>query len=42
MLQFDEVRLELEGLEPEIKDLAEALGLKAMANEAAELDMKAS
>ena len=42
MLQFDELRLELEGLEPEIKDLSEALGLKAMANEAAELDMKAS
>ena len=42
MLQFDEIRLELEGLEPELKDLSEALGLKAMANEAAELDMKAS
>ncbi len=42
MLQFDELRLELAGLEPEIKDLSEALGLKAMANEAAELDMKAS
>ena len=42
MLQFEELRLELEGLEPEIRDLAEALGLKAMANEAAELDMKAS
>ena len=42
MLQFDEIRLELEGLEPELKDLSAALGLKAMANEAAELDMKAS
>ena len=42
MLQFDEVRLALEGLEPEIKDLAEALGLDSMANEAEELDMKAS
>ena len=42
MLQFDEIRLELEGLEPELKDLSEALGLKAMANEVAELDMKAS
>ncbi len=42
MLQFDEVRLALEGLEPEIKDLAEALGLESMANEAEELDMKAS
>ena len=42
MLQFDEIRLQLEALEPEIKDLSEALGLKAMENEAAELDMKAS
>ena len=42
MLQFEELRLELEGLEPEIRDLSEALGLKAMANEVAELDMKAS
>ena len=42
MLQFDEVRLALEGLEPEIKDLAEALGLDSMAYEAEELDMKAS
>ena len=42
MLQFEELRLELENLEPEIRDLADALGLKAMANEVAELDMKAS
>ena len=42
MLQFEELRLELDGLEPEIRDLSEALGLKAMANEVAELDMKAS
>ena len=42
MLQFDEVRLALEGLEPEIRDLAEALGLESMAKEAEELDMKAS
>lgn len=42
MLQFEELRLELEGLEPEIRDLSETLGLKAMANEVAELDMKAS
>lgn len=42
MLQFEELRLELEGPEPEIRDLSEALGLKAMANEVAELDMKAS
>lgn len=42
MLQFDELRLELEGLRPEIDDLAEALGLERMRNEIAELDMKAS
>lgn len=42
MLQFDELRLELEGLHPEIDDLAEALGLERMRNEIAELDTKAS
>lgn len=42
MLQFDELRLELEGLRPEIDDLAEALGLERMRNEIAELDTKAS
>ena len=42
MLQFDELRLELAGLRPEIDDLAEALGLERMRNEIAELDTKAS
>ena len=42
MLQFDELRLELEGLRPELDDLAEALGLERMRNEIAELDTKAS
>lgn len=42
MLQFDELRLELEGLRPEIDDLAEALGMERMRNEIAELDTKAS
>ncbi len=42
MLQFDELRLELEGLRPDIDDLAEALGLERMRNEIAELDTKAS
>lgn len=42
MLQFDELRLELEGLRPEIDDLAEALDLERMRNEIAELDTKAS
>ena len=42
MLQFDELRLELEGLRPEIDDLAEALGLERMRNEIAELDTKDS
>ena len=42
MLQFDELSLELEGLCPEIDDLAGALGLERMRNEIAELDTKAS
>lgn len=42
MLQFEELKQELSGLEPSIRDLEGALGLKAMQNEVAELDMKAS
>lgn len=42
MLQFDELKLELEGLRPDIDDLAEALGLERMRKEIAELDTKAS
>ncbi len=42
MLQYEEQRQALEALEPELKDLADALGLKRMANEVAELEMKAA
>ncbi len=42
MLQYEQLRLALEELEPEIKDLAEALGLPAMEREIAELEMKAA
>lgn len=42
MIQFEELRLALESLEPDIKDLAEALGLSAMKTEIEELDQKQS
>ena len=42
MLQYEEMRLELEGIKPEIDDLADALGLKRLAIEVEELEMKAS
>ena len=42
MLQFEELRLSLQEMEPELKDLAEALGLEGMKKEIAELDQKAS
>ena len=42
MLQFEELKLSLQGLEPELKDLAEALGLDAMHKEILELDQKAT
>ena len=42
MLQFEELRLSLQELEPELKDLAEALGLEGMKKEIAELDQKAA
>lgn len=42
MLQFEELKLSLQGLEPELKDLAEALGLDAMRKEIMELDQKAT
>ena len=42
MLQFEELRLSLQELEPELKELAEALGLEGMKKEIAELDQKAS
>lgn len=33
MIQFEELKLSLEELEPDIKDLKEALGLEAMKKE---------
>ena len=42
MLQYEQLRLALEELEPEIKDLAEALGLAIMEQEIAELETKAA
>lgn len=42
MLQFEELKFALQELEPELKDLAEALGLDSMKKEIAELDQKAS
>ena len=42
MLQFEELRLQLEGLQPDIKDLAEALGLSAMESEIAQLELRAA
>lgn len=41
MLQFEELRLRLEGNLPEIEKLSEAIGLAAMKKELAELDMRA-
>ena len=42
MLQFEELRQRLEGLYPQIQDLAGAIGLPQMKREAEELDMKAA
>lgn len=42
MLQFEELRLELERLEPEIKDLADALGLVPMRSEIEQLEHRAA
>ena len=42
MLQFDELRLRLENMLPDIQDLAGAIGLQQMEKEVAELDMRAS
>jgi peptide chain release factor 2 len=42
MLQFEELKLSLEELEPDLKDLADALGLEAMRNEIEKLDEKAA
>ncbi|MGW8114577.1 peptide chain release factor 2 [Caproicibacterium sp. NSD3] len=42
MLQFEELKLALQNLLPEIEDLQDALGIKTMRNEIEELDMKAA
>ena len=42
MLQFEELRLRLEGLLPDIEDLAHAVGIKQMLAEAEELDARAA
>ncbi len=42
MLQFEELRLKLEALEPSIKDLAGSIGLDALRRQAEELDAQAS
>ena len=42
MLQFDELRLILEEIGPEIKDLSEALGLDSIKKEIESLDIQAS
>ena len=42
MLQFEELKLSLQGHEPELKDLADALDLEAMRKEILELDQKAT
>ncbi len=42
MLQYEELRLELENMKPELDDLADALGLKRLALEVEELEMKST
>ena len=42
MLQFEELRLALETLWPQIEELAESIGLKQMEKELEELDMRAA
>ncbi|MEE0930362.1 MAG: peptide chain release factor 2 [Acutalibacteraceae bacterium] len=42
MIQFEELRLELERTKPEIDDLSDALGLKAMESEIQQLENKAT
>lgn len=42
MLQFEEMKLALQELEPDLKDLAEALGLESMREEIEKLDAKAA
>lgn len=42
MLQFEELKLQLEALKPEIDDLSEALGLSAMLSEIEQLENRAA
>lgn len=42
MVQFEELRLDLERLRPEIDDLADALGLKQMESEIQQLELRAA
>lgn len=42
MLQFEELKLKLDSMRPELEELAEALGLDTARKEAAELDEKAA
>lgn len=42
LVQFEELRLELERLKPDIDDLADALGLKAMESEIEQLEHRAA
>lgn len=42
MIQFEELRLKLEGLKPEIDDLSEALGLSAIKSEIQQLENRAA
>lgn len=42
MLQFDEIKLELEGLRPQIEDLKEAIGVSAIKKEIEALEKKAA
>ena len=42
MLQLDELRLELEGLEPELQSLGQALNLTALREEAAALEQESA
>lgn len=42
MLQFEELKLELEGLKPEIDDLADTLGLKSIMSEIEQLEHRAA
>ena len=42
MVQFEELKLKLEGLKPEIDDLSDALGLSAIKSEIQQLENRAA